>query len=167
MSQARIFTADYDRSGVAMRVWAPLGIASVLGMTGLFLGQPLLSLSAAIFTLVALRSWPLTREDRPALKLAPNGAEIDGLGLVKWSDIESANYGMVEVKNMRMPALDISLRRPLVEAFEETDATRLRPWEFRIFRLRRDGQIRLDLSKINESPGDIEQAFRFFLSGPH
>lgn len=161
----RVFTADYDRSKVAVRVWIPLGLAAIFGMTGLFLAEPVISAMAAVFTFIALRSWPLTRDDRPALKLTALGAEIDGLGLLQWKDIATVNTGVVLVKNNRLPALDITLRRPLMEVFEETEATRLRPWEFRIFRLRRDGSIRLDLSKMTDTPDDIKDACRYFISG--
>ena len=162
---SREFTADYDRSKVASRVWSPLGLAAILGISGLILGMPAVSLLAAVLTYIALRHWPLTRDNCPALRLNATGAEIDGLGLVNWRDIAGVNKGMVQVKALKLPALDIEFRRPLTEILEPTDATRVRPWEIRPFKLRRDGKIRLDLSQLSESPDAIQDAFRYFISG--
>lgn len=161
----RTFTADYDKSNIATRVWIPLGLAAVTGMTGLLAGVPGLSIIAAILTFVALRFWPLTRFDRPALKLSEDGVEIDGLGAVRWRDISDVRDGMVQVKAVKLPAIDLSFTRPIPDVFSATAATRLRPWEIRIFKLRRDGKIRLDLSKLEDTPEDVRSAFRYFMSG--
>lgn len=161
----RVYTADYDRSNMTRKVWVPLILSGALGFIGLAVGQPIISFFGAMFIFIALRHWPLARKERPALILSSEGAEIDGLGLVKWGDVATVNSGMVMVKGLKIPALDITLRRPLLEVFHETEATRLRPWEFRVFKLRRDGQIRLDLAKMADTPEDIQQAFRYFISG--
>ena len=160
----RVFTADYDKSDIAVRVWVPLGVAAVMGMTGLLAGLPMLSLIAAILTLIALRSWPLTRVDRPALKLSQQGVEIDGLGEVQWKDVTEVTAGVVQVKSVKMPAADLTFRRPLAEVFAATDATRLRPWEIRVFKLRRDGKLRIDLGKMEDDPDAILSAFQHFHS---
>ncbi len=161
----RIFVADYDRENVGRLVWLPLGVAAVLGMAGLLLSFPLLSFFAAVFTYLALRNWPLARYNCPALRLSEDGVEVDGLGLVRWRDVSSVDAGVVQVRGLKMPALDIAFRGPVTEVLEPTDASRLRPWEFRIFRLRKDGQLRLNLSKMDDEPDDIQQAFRYFISG--
>ncbi len=161
----RVFTADYDRSQVATRVWMPLGLAAILGMAGLLASMPYISIAAGVLTFISLRHWPLTRDDCPALRLDGDGAEIDGLGRVNWRDIASVNRGLVQVKALKLPALDIEFRKPLQEILEPTDVTRLRPWEIRAFKLRSDGKIRIDLSKIQDSPEDIQDAFRYFISG--
>lgn len=125
----RTFTADYDKTNIATRVWIPLGLAAVTGMTGLLAGVPGLSIIAAILTFVALRFWPLTRFDRPALKLSEDGVEIDGLGAVRWRDISDVRDGMVQVKAVKLPAIDLSFTRPIPDVFSATAATRLRPWK--------------------------------------
>jgi hypothetical protein len=161
----RVFTADYDRSDVARRVWIPLALAAILGMAGLLLVLPVVSVIAAMLTFLALRNWPLTRDNCPALRLDARGAEIDGLGFIPWRDIAGVNSGMVQVKALRLPALDLEFRRPLTEIIEPTRVTRLRPWEIRAFRLRRDGKIRLDFTRLSETPEDVQSAFRYFISG--
>lgn len=163
----KVFIADYDKKDVATRVWAPLGGAAVLGMAGLLSGQPLLSIIAAGLTCVALRFWPLSRVNRPALRLSDQGAEIDGLGIVKWQDISSVDFGMVQVKALKIPAIDLSFRRPLPDVFTASDATRLRPWELRIFKLRKDGKMRLDMSKLEDNADEVLSAFRHFKNGLH
>ena len=161
----RVFTANYDTSDVAIKVWIPLGVSAILGTGGLIMGQPLFSLLAAALTFISLRSWPLTRTDRPALTLSDDGVEIDGLGMVHWQDIQDVNSGVVEVKGEKRPAIDLAFRRSISEIFEATEATRLRPWEIRIFKLRRDGKMRLDLSRLDDAPDEILEAFRYFNSG--
>lgn len=161
----RTFTADYERKNLTSKVWFPLGLAAVLGIGGLIIGEFVMSTAAAVFTFIALRSWPLTRFDKPALFLSSKGAEIDGLGLVKWHDISAANKGVVQIKTQKIPALDVEFRRSLPEVFNPSGATRLRPWEFRIFKLRKDGKLRLDLSKLAEDADEVEAAFRYFMSG--
>ena len=160
----RVFTANYDTSDVAIKVWIPLGVSAILGTGGLIMGQPLFSLLAAALTFISLRSWPLTRTDRPALTLSDDGVEIDGLGMVHWQDIQDVNSGVVEVKGEKRPAIDLAFRRSIPEIFEATEATRLRPWEIRIFKLRRDGKMRLDLSRLDDAPDEILEAFRYFQS---
>lgn len=161
----RVFIADYDRTKVVRRVWVPLALAGLMGLAGLFSGMPLISFFGAMFAFIALRHWPLTRNERPALVLSAEGAEIDGLGFVAWRDIASVDAGVVQIKSLRLPALDISFRRSLPEAFTATSATRLRPWELRVFRIRRDDKLRLDLLKMRDTPDEIQDAFRYFLSG--
>ena len=126
--------------------------------------QPLFSLLAAALTFISLRSWPLTRMHRPALSLSDDGVEIDGLGKVSWPDIQNVSSGVVEVKGEKRPAIDLTFRRSIPEIFVATAATRLRPWEIRVFKLRRNGKMRLDLSRIDDAPHDILDAFRFFQS---
>ena len=163
----RVFIADYDKKDVATRVWAPLGGAAILGMAGLLTGQPFLSIIAAGLTCMALRFWPLSRVNRPALRLTDQGAEIDGLGVVKWQDIASVDSGMVQVRSLKIPAIDLTFRRPLPEVFTASDATRLRPWEMRIFKLRKDGKMRLDISRIEDTADEVLSAFRHFKNGLH
>lgn len=161
----RVFTADYDKTDVASRVWLPLGVAAILGMSGLLMGLPVLSLLAAGLTFIALRSWPLTRHNRPALVLSAQGVEIDGLGLVKWKDVARVDSGVVQVKAMKRPAIDLTFTKPLQDVFNATDATRLRPWEIRIFNLRKTGQLRLDISRMEDAAEDILDAFKHFHGG--
>ncbi|MFC6197281.1 hypothetical protein [Ponticaulis profundi] len=161
----RVFTADYDKQDIMTRVWLPLGAAAILGMGGLLLNFPVASFLAAFLTFIALRFWPLARDNRPALTLSNEGAEIDGLGLVKWNDISSVEGGVVNIRSEKRPALDLDFRRPIADVFQATTATRLRPWEIRIFKLRRDGKLRLDLSKVEDNPDEIQSAFRHFFSG--
>ena len=164
---SKVFTAEYDKKDVGTRVWLPLAGAAVLGMSGLLLGLPILSVFAAGMTFVALRFWPLSRVNRPALRLSDQGAEIDGLGLVKWPDIAAVDSGMVKVKALKIPAIDLTFRRPLPDVFTPSEATRLRPWEIRIFQLRKDGKMRLDMSRIEDSADEVLSAFRHFRNGLH
>ena len=69
------------------------------------------------------------------------------------------------MKGEKRPAIDLAFRRSISEIFEATEATRLRPWEIRIFKLRRDGKMRLDLSRLDDAPDEILEAFRYFNSG--
>ncbi|MAT34969.1 MAG: hypothetical protein CMK06_07480 [Ponticaulis sp.] len=162
---ARVFTADYDKSDIATRVWLPLGVAAVLGMAGLLLGYPLMSLAAGVLTFIALRSWPLTRDQRPALTLNNSGIEIDGLGQVRWNDVIRVESGVVQINSEKRPAIDLAFSRPIQEVFTATAATRLRPWEIRVFKLRKDGKMRLDLSRMEDKPEEILAAFRHFHGG--
>ena len=84
---------------------------------------------------------------------------------MRWCDISDVRDGMVQVKAVKLPAIDLSFTRPIPDVFSATAATRLRPWEIRIFKLRRDGKIRLDLSKLEDTPEDVRSAFRYFMSG--
>lgn len=158
----RVFTAEYEKKDVGSRVYLPLGVAAALGMAGLLTGVPLVSVVAAGLTFLALRSWPLTRDNRPALKLSDQGVEIDGLGLVKWKDVSNVESGVVQVKALKLPAIDLTFTGPLQEVFTASPATRLRPWEIRVFKLRKDGKMRLDLSKMEDDPDEILGAFRHF-----
>ncbi|MAK60684.1 MAG: hypothetical protein CMK09_06870 [Ponticaulis sp.] len=161
----RVFTADYDKTDVGSRVYLPLGVAATLGMAGLLMGLPVLSVLAAGLTFLSLRSWPLTRANRPALRLSDAGVEIDGLGQVKWKDVAKVESGMVQVKALKLPAIDLTFTGPLQEVFTASPATRLRPWEIRVFKLRKDGKMRLDLSKMDDEPDEILSAFKHFHGG--
>lgn len=158
----RVFIADYDRTGLVHKVWLPLGLAALVGLAGTLTGAPVFLLMALGLFAIALHFWPLVRKEKPALKLSNSGVEIDALGFAPWSNIRNVEQGQVMVRGEKLAAIDISFRKPLPQSVSISPATRLRPWEIRAFRLRRDGKIRLSLARIAESPDDLMAAFRHF-----
>lgn len=158
----RVFIADYDRSDATKRVWVPLAIAGANGIAALVLQNVVLTVFAMVFTAIAVRHWPLVRTERPALILSDDGVELDGLGRVAWADVASVERGMVQVKALKRPAIDLGFKRALPQVFKGSEATRLRPWEVRFFKLRRDGKLRLDLAMLADDADEIFQAFRYF-----
>ena len=72
---------------------------------------------------------------------------------------------MVNIRDKKRPAIDLTFASALPEVFEANETTRLRPWEIRIYKLRKDGKMRLDLSRIEDSPEELLEAFRHFHAG--
>ena len=117
----REFTTAWHESMAGLRLWFPLGAASILGMWGLFADQLMLTAASLVFTAIAVRNWPFSDPGRVILRLNEDGLDVDGIGHVDWAMIDK-----VELKRPRAAKVDpapfllVRLTAPIADLAQPT-----------------------------------------------
>ena len=161
---ARTFSTAYGFHSAVGKIWAPLVIASALGLYGLAFNAFGATLLSAISTAYAVHHWPMRNVARVVMRLTDEGVDLDGVGHVPWERVTCAKLSSSPFGSKSKPsAITLTLDGTISKVAQPINGFNVPAWQHPIARAIAPSRLRIGLTNLFDSPDDIAAAYRTFL----